>query len=98
MVLLCSAHHKLVHEGGYQFNRDQNDELFFRRPDGKAVPYCGYHRDDWIDVDCNNGGDNDSDIFGDTDGKNSRALGEFGELETEDTHQVFEQRAVYRLH
>ena len=49
MVLLCSAHHKLVHEGGFQINRDQNGELFFRRPDGKAVPHCGYYRDDWID-------------------------------------------------
>ena len=52
MVLLCSSHHKLVHEGGFQITRDQHSELFFRRPDGKAVPHCGYYRDDWIDKTC----------------------------------------------
>jgi len=49
MVLLCSSHHKLVHEGGYSVQRDQTGELFFRRPDGKAVPYSGYHLDDQVD-------------------------------------------------
>ncbi len=48
MVLLCSNHHKLVHEGGYSVSRDQSGELFFRRPDGKAVPHCGYRLDDQI--------------------------------------------------
>ena len=49
MVLLCSSHHKLVHEGGYSVQRDQTGELFFRRPDGKAVPHTGYHLDDQVD-------------------------------------------------
>ena len=49
MVLLCTSHHKLVHEGGFRINRDQSGEIFFRRPDGKAVPHCGYYRDDWVD-------------------------------------------------
>jgi len=39
MVLLCSSHHKLVHEGGYDVQRDNEGQLFFRRPDGKAVPH-----------------------------------------------------------
>ena len=51
MVLLCSSHHKLVHEGGYSVQRDQTGELFFRRPDGKAVPYSGYHLVDQVDDD-----------------------------------------------
>ena len=51
MVLLCSSHHKLVHEGGYSVQRDQTGELFFRRPDGKAVPYSGYHLGDQVDDD-----------------------------------------------
>jgi len=51
MVLLCSAHHKLVHEGGYSVKRDHAGELFFRRPDGKAVPHCGYHQDDQVETD-----------------------------------------------
>ena len=48
-MLLCSSHHKLVHEGGFQIYRDQSGELFFRRPNGKALPRCGYHRDGWVD-------------------------------------------------
>ena len=23
--------------------------MFFRRPDGKALPHCGYQLDDWVD-------------------------------------------------
>jgi len=49
--LLCSSHHKLVHEGGYSVQRDQTGELFFRRPDGKAVPYSGYHLEDQVEDD-----------------------------------------------
>ena len=51
LVLLCSTHHKLVHEGGYSIQRDQAGDLFFRRPDGKAVPYCGYNLDDQVESD-----------------------------------------------
>ncbi len=51
MVLLCSAHHKLVHEGGYSVKRDNAGQMFFRRPDGKAVPHCGYRLDDLLSSD-----------------------------------------------
>ena len=51
LVLLCSSHHKLVHEGGFQIGRDQTEQLFFRRPDGKAVPHCWFYREDWVDED-----------------------------------------------
>lgn len=57
MVLLCSSHHKLVHEGGYIVQRDHSGELFFRRPDGKAVPHCGYRLDDQVDADSTIDGD-----------------------------------------
>jgi len=49
LVLLCTRHHRLVHEGGYKIEIDQNNQRFFRRPDGKAVPECGYRLDDWQD-------------------------------------------------
>jgi hypothetical protein len=51
LVLLCSQHHRLVHEGGYSIETDHSGERFFRRPDGRAVPSCGYRLDDWQDVD-----------------------------------------------
>ena len=48
MVLLCSSHHKLVHEGGYSIRRDQAGDVFFSRPDGKAVPHCGFRIKDQL--------------------------------------------------
>ena len=52
-LLLCSAHHRLVHEGGYEIRADQSGRWFFRRPDGRAIPAHGYRpedmRDDGVD-------------------------------------------------
>lgn len=49
MVLLCSQHHRMVHEGGYSILNDHAGKHYFKRPDGKAVPDCGYHESDWLD-------------------------------------------------
>src|SRR5690606_20669563 len=49
LMLLCSAHHTLVHEGGFRIEKDYQDRWFFRRPDGRAVPSCGYRPEDVID-------------------------------------------------
>ena len=46
LVLLCSTHHKLVHEGGYSIHHDHAGELYFRRADGRAVPTSGYSLSD----------------------------------------------------
>jgi len=51
MALLCSQHHRMVHEGGYSILTDHAGNPYFKRPDGKAVPDCGYHESDWLD-DC----------------------------------------------
>jgi hypothetical protein len=51
LMLLCSQHHKLVHEGGFAIERDYQDRWFFKRPDGRAVPACGYHTRDTLDDD-----------------------------------------------
>jgi len=51
LMLLCSQHHKLVHEGGFAIERDYQDRWFFRRPDGRAVPSCGYQAQDMTDDD-----------------------------------------------
>ena len=51
LMLLCSQHHKLVHEGGFSIERDYQDHWFFKRPDGRAVPACGYHAQDIMDDD-----------------------------------------------
>ncbi len=51
LMLLCSRHHKLVHEGGFTLQRDYQNRWFFKRPDGRAVPACGYRKQDTIDDD-----------------------------------------------
>nr|MBO2513343.1 hypothetical protein [Gammaproteobacteria bacterium] len=39
----------LVHEGGFRIEKDYRDRWFFRRPDGRAVPACGYRPEDVTD-------------------------------------------------
>ena len=49
LVLLCSHHHRLLHEGGYRIRRDYQGEHYFTRADGRAIPRCGYHAADCTD-------------------------------------------------
>ena len=51
LMLLCGRHHKLVHEGGFAIERDFQNRWFFKRPDGRAVPDCGYSMLDMMDDD-----------------------------------------------
>jgi hypothetical protein len=40
-----------VHEGGFRIEKDFQNRWSFRRPDGIAVPECGYRSQDMIDED-----------------------------------------------
>ena len=51
LMLLCTKHHTLVHEGGFRIDKDYDDDWRFYRPDGIAVPDCGYHARDMVDDD-----------------------------------------------
>jgi len=51
LMLLCTRHHTLVHEGGFRIEKDFQDRWSFLRPDGIAVPECGYSSRDMIDED-----------------------------------------------
>lgn len=42
LMLLCTKHHTLVHEGGFRIEKDFLDHWCFVRPDGIAVPDVGY--------------------------------------------------------
>jgi 5-methylcytosine-specific restriction endonuclease McrA len=44
LVQLCSYHHRLVHEGGYQVERAGPRAWRFRRPDGREIPAAGRGR------------------------------------------------------
>jgi hypothetical protein len=43
LMLLCTRHHTLVHEGGFRIEKNYSDQWFFVKPDGVAVPSNGYH-------------------------------------------------------
>ena len=49
LMLLCSRHHRLVHEGGYQICKDFAGQWYFKRPDGRAIPRLGLHLADMTD-------------------------------------------------
>jgi len=49
LMLLCSRHHRLVHEGGFRIDKDYRNRWIFKRPDGRAVPKCGYRTEDMVD-------------------------------------------------
>jgi hypothetical protein len=49
LVLLCTKHHTLVHEGGFRMDKDFAGRWVFFRPDGISVPAAGYHSRDWLD-------------------------------------------------
>jgi hypothetical protein len=51
LMLLCSKHHTLIHEGGFRIEKDFQDHWTFFRPDGIAVPEVGYHANDMLDED-----------------------------------------------
>ncbi len=38
-----------MHEGGFTIHRDSNGGIYFRRPDGRAIPRSGYRVDDMVD-------------------------------------------------
>ncbi len=37
LLLLCSHHHRLVHEGGFTVERTRDGSVYFARPDGRPV-------------------------------------------------------------
>ena len=49
LTLLCSYHHRLLHEGCFRIGHDTDGSLSFRRPDGRAIPRFGYRAADWLD-------------------------------------------------
>lgn len=51
LMLLCTKHHTLVHEGGFRIEQDFRNRWCFLRPDGAAVPECGYSAADTLDDD-----------------------------------------------
>ncbi len=51
LTLLCSHHHRLLHEGGFSIRREADGALCFRRSDGRVIPPGGYRLEDMVDDD-----------------------------------------------
>lgn len=49
LILLCSHHHRLVHEGGFTIRRADDGAIRFARPDGRLIPVQGYRLEDMQD-------------------------------------------------
>lgn len=46
LTLLCTHHHRLLHEGGFAIRKGADGRAHFRRPDGRVIPRHGYRLDD----------------------------------------------------
>jgi hypothetical protein len=55
MTLLCTHHHRMLHEGGFGILKDADAALRFVTADGRTIPRNGYRLEDFVDDDI--GGD-----------------------------------------
>jgi hypothetical protein len=60
MTLLCTYHHRLLHEGAFSIRKEADDTLRFVTADGRTIPRCGYRREDLVDDDVVGGDANPS--------------------------------------
>jgi len=51
VTLLCTYHHRLLHEGGFSIVKEADGTLRFVTADGRTIPRCGYRREDFVDGD-----------------------------------------------
>jgi hypothetical protein len=49
--LLCTYHHRLLHEGGFSIVKEADGTLRFVTADGRTIPRAGYRLDDFVDDD-----------------------------------------------
>jgi hypothetical protein len=51
MALLCTHHHRVLHEGGFSIVKEADETLRFITADGRTIPRHGYRREDFVDDD-----------------------------------------------
>jgi hypothetical protein len=49
LTLLCTHHHRLVHEGNFNIRREHSGSIYFERSDGRVIPRDGYRLNDATD-------------------------------------------------
>jgi hypothetical protein len=55
LTLLCTQHHRLLHEGRFGIRRDRDGAIRFERADGRVIPRGGYRVEDICDDDSDEG-------------------------------------------
>jgi HNH endonuclease len=86
LTLLCTHHHRLLHEGGFSIRRNQHGAIRFERPDGRLIPRGGYRAEDMLD-----------DGAGLEPRENPSAEGWMLERGANPPEEVREPRAVYQI-
>jgi hypothetical protein len=51
LTLLCTHHHRLLHEGAFSVVNEADDTLRFVAADGRTIPRHGYRLEDFVDDD-----------------------------------------------
>ena len=51
VTLLCTYHHRLLHEGGFSIVKEADGTLRFVTADGRTIPRQGYRLEDFVDDD-----------------------------------------------
>ncbi len=51
MTLLCTHHHRLLHEGAFRVTKEADDTLRFVTADGRTIPRSGYRHEEFVDDD-----------------------------------------------
>ena len=85
--LLCTYHHRLLHEGGFRIVKEADDTLRFVTADGRTIPRCGYRHEDFVD----------DDIGGEDENPSAEGFCTAGLLPDFERSEVRETAAIYRL-
>jgi hypothetical protein len=85
MTLLCTHHHRRLHEGGFSIVRQEGGTLRFVTADGRSIPPQGYRLEDFVD-------DDSSDVNPSREGSGATRV-----HADRERGEVREPAAVYRL-
>jgi hypothetical protein len=87
VTLLCTYHHRLLHEGGFSIGREADGSLRFVTADGRTIPRAGYRLDDFVD----------DGVGGDDENPSAEGFCTTGVQRDVERSEVREPAAVYRL-
>jgi hypothetical protein len=86
MTLLCTHHHRLLHEGAFSIVKEADETLRFITADGRTIPRCGYRVEEFVDDD-----------FGGMENASRDAFCTTAVQSDVERREVRETRAVYRV-